>query len=157
MFKEQFKLFEKNYKDGVYISLKLADKSKKYFNSYLKKYLSDYTIVTEPHLTLIFSKKPFEGDIKTKDYVVKGSVKQFNLFDNILVAEIDSGIIKKRNKELTKKYNFVSDFKDYKPHISLAYNFTGDLNDLPPMEDLYFDSETVEELDLSWDKKLKES
>ena len=68
--------------------------------------------------------------------------------------EIDSPDLEKRNKILTDKYDFISDYNEYKSHITLSYNSTLDINALPPFDfGLEFVDESVEQLEVDWVSK----
>ena len=152
------KAFEKLYEKGVYISVEPVNGSLDVFEKYIKENLSGYESTPRPHLTLIYSKKKFDGEIKTSDYEVTGIVKKFSIFgqdEKALVAEIDCQDLVDRNEKLVKKYGFVSDFDEYKPHITLVYGIEEDfdLSTLPKFpQPLTFGNEKVEELDLDWGK-----
>jgi 2'-5' RNA ligase len=157
MIREAIKIVkEKLYEKGVYMSLKLVNGSDEVFKKYIEENLSEYKPTPDPHLTLIYSKKPFDGEIKTVDYEATGIITKFSLFgdkEKALVAEIDSNDIKDRNRTLVEKYGFISDFDEYRPHITLVYGIEEDfdLSSLPKFPSpLTFGKETVEELDLSW-------
>jgi len=137
------------------MSLKLVNGSEEVFKEYCETYLPDLKHTPDPHLTLIYSKKPFDGEIKTEDYIASGIVKGYNVFgqtgERALVAEIGSEDIVERNRVLVEKYGFISDFDEFKPHITLAYDIPEDFDfsDLPEFpEPLYFGNETVEDLKL---------
>ena len=150
-------IMEKLHSKGVYVSVKLTEESKKPFNDYLKKNLPDYNHTPDPHLTLIYSKKEFNGEVATKDYIVEAKFKSFSVFgkeEKALVAELTSKELTDRNKELVDEYDFISDFDPYKPHITLAYDVGDfDVSTLPPINMTFkFDSETSSELNLDWNK-----
>ena len=148
-FKEYLK---ENYKNGVYISLKLTNKSKVIFNNFLKEHLKNQKTTPDPHCTLIYSKKAFNGLIKTKNNVYKAQFDKFTIFgDDTLVAKLECPEMLKRNKELTEEYNFISDFDTYQPHITLMYkNGKSVIKSLPNLPNLEFDNEKAEALDLNW-------
>ena len=138
MFRKAIELImEKLHRTGVYVSVKLAKESMKDFNDYLEKNLPDYNHTPEPHLTLIYSKKEFNGEVETKDYTVEAKFKSFSVFgkeEKALVAELTSEELVNRNKELVDEYDFISDFDPYKPHITLAYDVGDfDVSTLPPI------------------------
>ena len=144
------------------MSLKLVNGSEDVFKKYLEDNVPELTPSRDPHLTLIYSKKKFDGEVKTVEYEVTGVVKGFAIFgqkgERALVAEIDSNDIKDRNEKLVDDYGFISDFDEYKPHITLAYDLPDnfDLSKLPKFpQPLTFGKESVSELELNWVKKAK--
>jgi len=146
------------YPNGIYISVKMQLESAMTVSNFIKEHLPNCKIL-EPkdmHCTLIYSKKPQKGPIQTKEYEAIATFLHFNKFDdgNVLVAEVKSDTLVRRNKELTEKYKFVSDFGEYKPHFTISYKAKDiDINSLPPINfAIYFDSESVEELDEDWEK-----
>jgi hypothetical protein len=146
---------EIHFPGGVYISVKLSEDTQKAVREYQEKYLKGHKINEELHCTLIYSKKPYVDDIEPKDYTAIGTFQEFSLFglkEDTLVAEINSQDLTRRNAELTEEYGFISDFDEYKSHITLSYDIENiDLNSLPPMNFAFtFVNETVEELDLDW-------
>lgn len=153
-------VLEKQYK-GVYVSLKPVNGSLEIFNEYIEANLKGYKTTPDPHLTLIYSKKPFDGEIKVEDYEAGGLVKGFSIFgteEKALVAEIESSDLIDRNATLVKKYGFISDFGEYKPHITLVYGIEEDfdLGTLPKFpQELIFGEETATELDLNWQENNK--
>jgi len=161
MIREIIQIIQEKLYKGVYMSLKPVNGSKEVFEQYIKENLSGYEATPDPHLTLIYSKKPFDGEIKTEEYEASGDVKGFAIFgkeEKALVAEINSNDIVDRNKTLVEKYGFVSDFDEYKPHITLVYGIEEDfdLETLPEFpQELIFGKETAEELDLNWSENNK--
>ena len=146
---------EEKYPDGVYISVKLTEDSLKEFNKYLNKHLPEFEHTPDPHLTLVYSKQPFTGVVKTKQYNILADFKSMEIFgvkENAIVAELTSPELSDRNAELVKEYKFVSDFDTYKPHITLAYDVGDfDITTLPPMNMKFiFCEETVEPLNTDW-------
>jgi len=147
-----------DYNVGVYISVKITPESKILFDKYVKQYLGDFEPNPEPHLTLIYSKKSFKGIIKNKPYTVSCKFKKFSIFgktEMALVAELSSDELVKRNSELVKQYGFVSDFDEYKPHLTLVYDIPEDfeIESLPEIDfELSFNNETIEQLDMEWNK-----
>ena len=144
-----------NYKEGVYISLTPTKETNDKIREYQDKYLKDMDINKEIHCTLIYSKKPHQGDIKTSDNTYKCKFKGFSLFGtekDTLVIELESKELRERNKELVDKYGFICDFDEYKSHCTLSYGCKDiNIEKLPDIEfDMYFENETVEDLDDDW-------
>jgi hypothetical protein len=143
------------YPGGVYISVKLSEETEKAVNEYQEKYLKGQKINEELHCTLIYSKKPYVDEIEAMEYTAVGTFKEFNLFgpeEDTLVVEINSQDLTRRNTELVEEYRFISDFGEYKSHVTLSYDIENiDLNSLPPMDFAFtFINEAVEPLKLNW-------
>lgn len=153
-----FKNFKK-YEDGVYISVNLSPSSTVELNAYMQENLSTFKINKSLHCTLIYSQKPLKNEVQIEEYDAFGTFKGFSLFGpdkNILVLELDCDTLVERNKELVQKYNFISDFDEYKPHVTLAYEITKDFNldVLPEIGfEVQFCCETIEPLDKTWSSK----
>lgn len=128
---------------GSYAALYLNELSNRRLRSWSDKNLKDVAEV-EPlydyHITICYSVKPV-------DYVALGRLaplpitpKKFSLFGkdkSYLVLEVESKLARNR-QEYSKILGAVSDFPDYKPHISLAKNFKGSLEDLEPFNDILY-------------------
>jgi 2'-5' RNA ligase len=147
---------EIHYPSGVYIATKLSEITETYIKEYCNKYLKNEEINEDLHCTLIYSKKEHKEKIEPEDYKFLANSKEFSIFgdeNKVLVMEINCAPLIRRNKELVEKYNFISDFSEYKPHITIAFNPKVDLNFLPPFEhSIELEGEYVEELDDSWNK-----
>jgi hypothetical protein len=144
-----------HYPHGVYISVKLDEKTELAVREYQEKYLKGQKINDELHCTLIYSKKPQVEEIEPAEYTAVGTFKEFNLFgenSDTLVVEINSQDLQRRNEELVQKYRFISDFDEYKSHITLSYGIENiDLNSLPAIDFSFtFVDETVEQLNENW-------
>jgi len=153
-------LLEKLFSKGVYMSLKLVNGSEATFKKYIKDNVPELTPTPDPHLTLIYSKKKFDDEVILTKTEYSGVVKGFAVFgqgdDRALVAEIESSEIVERNNILVTEYGFISDFEEYKPHITLAYDIPEDfdINSLPEFtHPLTFGEESISELELDWAKK----
>ena len=149
------------FKDGVYISVKpnkeTETKLKEYQEKYLKE-IKDIDINKKLHCTLIYSKKIHQGQIKTNENKYNCSFKSFNKFgedSDILVLELDSKDLVNRNNELVQDYDFISDFDEYSPHITLGYNCKNlDISKLPKIDfEIVLENEVVDNLDLDWTSK----
>jgi len=159
-FKEYILEIEENeitFPGGVYISAIPDEITSEKIKEYQEKYLKGQDIVDidSLHCTLIYSKKPYVDNIEPEEYTAIGTFQEFNLFGpnkDTLVVEINSQDLRRRNEELVEKYGFISDFDEYKSHVTLSYNADGiDINALPPMDFVFtFINETVEQLDLDW-------
>jgi 2'-5' RNA ligase len=154
-----------HYPKGVYVSVSLSDISKQYIEEYCNKYLSSSKteINYDLHCTIIYSKKEQKEEVKTKEYKYLANFSKFSKFGenkDVLVMELDCDMLIERNKELVDEYGFISDFEEYKPHITIAYKSDIDVNYLPPFDKIIeLENEQVEELDEDWasDKKEEDS
>ena len=146
---------EIHFPGGVYISVKLAPETEAAVKEYQEKYLKGQKINESLHCTLIYSKKPQVDNIEPASYSATGTFQEFNLFgpdSDTLVVEINSPDLTRRNEELVQEYKFVSDFGEYKSHVTLSYGIENiDLNSLPAMEFAFnFIEEAIEPLDTNW-------
>ena len=90
--------------------VKIADETVKNIHGYMDKHLHGFKKHDDLHVTIIYSKKPMDVDVKTEEYSTKATFIKFSLFGeekNTLVAEISCPKLQERNKELTKKYNIL--------------------------------------------------
>jgi 2'-5' RNA ligase len=151
-----------HYPEGVYIACKLSEESEKAVREYQEKYLKQFEINEELHCTLIYSKKPQVDEIIPSSYQATCTFNQFELFgpkSDTLVIELISNEMIRRNEELVKEHKFVSDYSEYKPHITLSYGVENiDLNSLPSIDFMItLQDEYVEELNTDWDSNSEES
>jgi len=147
-------LIEAYYKKGVYIATDLTKESQNLIKQYQKDNLNG-DLNDELHCTLIYSQKPQQDLIQPKKYTYKAKAIGFSLFGpdkDTLVINLESEDMVKRNNELSKEYGFISDYDEYRPHITLSYKSTGiDLENLPKLnETLYLTNEYIEQLDTEW-------
>jgi len=123
------------YKDWVYIALHLDSASEKEIIDYISNNIPWLEINEDLHLTLIYSNKPHEKQIKRKKYQCIWKFKKFSKFWDkweSLVIEIESDDLIKKNKELSDEHSFVSDYDEYLPHISISYKWEDiDIDTLP--------------------------
>ena len=150
----KYKMFLEEYNtyiDGVYISMRLTEDSENKIKDFQHKYIKD-NINDDLHCTLIYSKKPFKGNIKTNNDNIVTKFKKYSVFgEDTLVLEIDSSELDARNKELTSKYDFISYFDNYSSHITLSYKCNIDISKLPDIDfDIELTKETVENLNLDY-------
>ena len=144
------------YPHGVYVSVKLDQATTKIVSDYQEKYLKKLDINQELHCTLIYSKQECSENILTSKNDYSASFKKFEMFGDdkdMLVMRLESPELLQRNKELTEKYNFISDYV-YHPHITLSYNANGfDISKLPPIRGKFkLIDETASDLDEDWSK-----
>jgi len=113
-----------NYPNGVYIAFNLSRETEENIKKYCEENLPDMEMNEDLHCTLVYSKKPHEPRIKRDHCRCSGKPKKFSIFgedDKSLVLEIDSEELKKMNHEKMKEHDFVSDFDEYKPHVTFVY------------------------------------
>jgi 2'-5' RNA ligase len=158
------KLYEEmyTYKNVVYIAVKPTQKTIDNLNLYIKENLSYVTCLKmkDLHCTIIYSKKEYNGKINIdKSQKFKATFKNFNIFgseNECLVCELDSKDLKDINSKLVSKYKFISDFPDYKTHITLSVNAQSlNIDNLPPLNfDLEFENIYINELISVWKENL---
>jgi len=145
------------YPAGVYIAVSPDEVTAKAITEFQEKYLKGQDINEELHCTLIYSKEPYKEEIEPESYNAVGTFKGFNLFgpeNDTLVIEVESQDLTNRNAKLVEKYGFISDFDEYRSHITLSYKFTGDINSLPDIDFMFtLCDEYVEPLDEDWASK----
>ena len=152
---EEDKVF---FPDGVYVSVRPSEETTIAIQEYQNKYLKGQEINQDLHCTIIYSQKPQKEDVQAQEYKAVGTFKEFNLFgpdNSVLVVEINSIDLLRRNKKLVREYGFISDFDEYKSHITLVYDAKNiDINSLPPMDFAFiFENESVEPLDTNYANK----
>lgn len=145
------------YPDGVYIGVKMTEESAIALSKYMSKYLSGYNKVKpeDMHSTLIYSQKPHVDEIEPKSYQVTTTFLRFSKFGKdgeSLVIELYSPELIRRNEELVREHKFISDFDEYKPHVTLIYDAQDiDINSIPPIDFvLNFEKEYVKFLGTSY-------
>ena len=148
---------EVTYPKGVYIACKLSEVTEASIKEYQEKYLKGQDINEDLHCTLIYSQKPHVDEIEASEYKAVGTFNQFNLFgpdNNVLVLEIQSEDMIRRNEALVDEYGFISDYDEYKPHITLSYEFKGEINSLPIIDfEIILEKEYIDPLDTDWNGK----
>lgn len=150
-----FKEFNK-YRDGVYVSVGVDAFTQENIKKYMKENLEGIQQNDSLHCTLIYSQKPLDREVDNEKYETFGTFKSFSLFgDNkdVLVVELVCEKLVERNKELVDKYKFISDFSEYKPHLTLAYKVPEDFDvcSLPEIDfKINFINEHTEPLDNNW-------
>jgi len=147
------------YENGVYISTSLTIDTEVNLINYIKKHISIIKNVelnyNSLHNTLIYSKAKLKEKVIVKDYTYIATPLKLSLFgenNDILVLELDSPELIKRNNELVEQYNFISDYDEYKPHITLAYKVELTNVDSIPLPNfvLFLTNEQVEKLNTNW-------
>jgi len=152
--------------NGVYISAKASKESKKKIKEFVKNELKINTDYDDYHITLIYSKKPFSGEIKLllPNGKLETFVKKYTKFDNqqdgdsSLVFVLDSKDAQKLHKILMEKYDFKYDYDEYIPHLTLTYKAFDitekEYNNFPiPQFKIEFDDIIIQEIDNEWIKK----
>ena len=146
-----------NFKGGTYIAVNPTQETKLKLQQYIDNNLVgiDCYEMDKLHCTIIYSKKPLENSVDISSEKHNGLFKHFNIFgeeNECLVCEFESKTLQARNKELVNIHSFISDFPEYKTHITLsvcAQNI--DYSILPPLNfDLEFENEYIEPLNLDW-------
>lgn len=155
--------------NGVYIAVK--------YNQYsaikLKDVAEAYSVpniipLDKFHTTLIYSTKGADNvevydDIQYTVLPNKLEIWDSKSGEKCLVLKIDCKQLVDRNLELMNKYQFVSDYPEYKPHITLSYSI-GDWNRIDEMQSylnnnkiynmLVTSGEYMEELETEWSSTL---
>lgn len=82
-------------------------------------------IEDEPHITVLYGIKNLEDkdNIKQKGMSGKlGKIKKFSQEDkDVLVIEIESEDLKKKNQEIRDNFDVNITYPEYNPHLTLAY------------------------------------
>jgi len=128
-------LFESKYTNGLYVSVIPTKSSYNKVLSVAKKYYSDIKFVSDPHITLVYSKVVISDDAINKAHstskktnvtrtakVVK--VEWWPGHDRIgyLVLQLESTSLDTLNKIYTDAGYTAANYNKYKPHITLATN-----------------------------------
>ena len=146
--------------DGVYIEAEVDEKSSKKIKEYCDK--NNIKTNDDYHCTIIYSKKEFQNlnNIKIPKGNIKGKVIDIIRFDNkdediyALAFKLKSKDLENLHNFYMKEYDFIYDFDEYIPHITLSYKAKNiDPNSLEvPNFEISFDKINVEALNLDWDK-----
>lgn len=145
------------HQNGTYTCVKPDDATRVKLLQYMQDNLSNIDGIElsadDLHCTIVYSREPVPVlEVLEVQFPIIANFKQFSLFgenNDVLVAEIQS-------EQLTQIFNqssdlgAVSDWPDYKPHITLAKNVGQiDLDSLRYIDfDIVFDQYVVEALDL---------
>ena len=145
------------FQNGVYIEAEVDEQTKQN----LLEYCAKHNIPTNDdyHCTLIYSKKPFEGEIEKVDVSsIKCPVENFVRFDNpeediyALTLKLDCPAMKEIHQNYMYDYDFIYDYDEYIPHITLSYKAKDiDYKNLPlPDFNIGFSKINIEGLDENW-------
>lgn len=159
MMLETSQLKDYSYPGGVYIAVLPDEESNaqiKEFqeNEVLKLGITDLN--SELHSTIIYSAKPHKQNVQTSPDVHVAQCLGYELFgdeSNILVMKLSCPSLSKRFDDLTDQYGFVSDYDEYRPHITLAYDVKDvDISKLPLYnKTIILKNEYSEGLDVDWE------
>lgn len=133
-FKKYLTEQKSEYPNGVYMALRLSEKSYNELFEYMETNLKGIDLNPALHCTLIYSAKKQTEKVIVSDSTFLANSDHFDKFDNetALVLKLKSDGLQKRNEELTKQYGFISDFSEYTPHITLSYDAKSiDVDSLP--------------------------
>lgn len=125
---------------GTYASLYLTNRSVRRLKRWALNNIDKESRLLDYHITLCYSTKPIPYQALGLLPPLPVKPKQFSLFgknEDYLVLEVESAFANNR-QEYSKLLGAVSDFPDYKPHISLAKGFKGKVKDLEPFDDILY-------------------
>lgn len=145
------------YPNGVYIAFNLSRSTEDKIKDYCETNLPNMKMTEDLHCTLIFSQKEKDEKIKRAHERIDWKFKKFSKFwenEDSLVIEIDSSDLKKMNEDMTKEHDFISDWDEYNPHITLCDSGRDiDIENLPNIDfDIEMEHQIIEDLDME-DKK----
>ena len=144
---------------GTYAAVRFDAESKKRVTDFAKSIGVECLPMEDMHCTIIYSTK---GDPSFKargklDKPMEMKGKSLTVFNQrngkkALVLLLDCPEIEARHEELMSTHDFVYDFPQYQPHISLNYDFQGNLEDLKDakLPTLNAVEEYQEELNMNW-------
>jgi len=141
-----------NYPNWVYIAMNLSRDTEENIKKYCSEHLPDIEMTDDLHSTVIYSKKPHEKKIKRDQCRCKWNPGKFAKYwddKESLVIEIDSEDMQSMNNKMMEEHDFVTDYPEYKPHITLTYAWKEiDIDSLPPMEfPIEMEHQVIENLD----------
>lgn len=140
-------------KKGTYVGVRVSEKSRSQLIDLAKKYHVPNIIRPKRlHSTIVYSFKHLPDFVKESEVYHEAIVKDFVLFDNpdgskVLALELESNSLNERNRVLMEEYGDVTDYPQYRLHITLSYEI-GDFK-LPSLEEkisITFDEEYTFEL-----------
>lgn len=127
-----------NYPHWVYVAFNLSRETEDNIKKYCSENIPNAVMNEDLHCTLIYSKKPKDERIKRVQDRLTWKFKKFSKFwenKDALVMELDSQDLKSMNESMTKEHDFISDYDEYSPHITLTYEWMDiDPELLPPID-----------------------
>ncbi len=140
------------YPHWVYAAVNLSAKTEEDIKNYCKEHLQWIVMNDDLHSTVAFSKKPKEWKIKRANFRWEWKFKRLSKFwedKQSIVIELDSSDLVEHNKRLTEEHELVSDYDEYKPHITITYEWWDvDVDSLPPLDIIYeLEHDYIEDLD----------
>lgn len=155
--------------NGTYIAIKYDNLSSRKIINLCKSFgLPNIVPIDKLHTTIIYSTVHADNPLIDAESTYNSFIDKLDIFVSssgikCLVALLDSSKLIARNKELTDKYGFVSDYPEYIPHVTLSYDIE-DWNKFDSMNTyiknvkyLYMMQgygEYAEELNLDWKDEL---
>jgi len=149
-FKELF--IKEQHKVGTYVATKFSPKSCTALVELQNKLKIQSTPLTEFHVTIMYSRKPFNYP-EHQELYSEVQTKGFYIFEGehrALVLLLDSKYLEKLHKDIMQQYNATYDFDKYIPHVTLCYDYKGEVPKFTPNLNLELTSIYTEELDLTW-------
>lgn len=131
------KLYEIAEKPGSYIGWKFNQESVDRIMKYAKDCKLEYpSKPSKIHITVLFSRKYCENLIPKGKFntLLPVEIHKLEIFgpdekgERFLVIRLKNKEIMERNKELMDRYNVVSDYGEYKPHVTLGYQIKEDFD-----------------------------
>jgi len=140
------------YPSWVYVAVHLSDDTENQIKDYCHKNMPWVKMNEDLHSTLIYSKKPREKQLKREQFKWEWKFKKFSKFWDdwwSIVIELDSADMMSHNKKLMEENDFISDYDEYSPHITLSYEWQDvEVDNLPPLEIVYkMEHDFIEDLD----------
>ena len=130
------------YWTGVYIAFELERSTKERLQAYQNRFLNFIKKEYNLHCTLIYAPRPyFDANNQLGDFVAsnlapfryEGTLGKLSIFGDSLVVELDSPELQAIHTDLSERFNLVSMYPEYKPHITLGTLFSKTLPQLPKM------------------------
>lgn len=144
------------YQNGVYVAVLPDESTKQSILDFQQEHLQDIEVNEKIHCTIIYSAKTKKDKIPTSNIQHNAVFDKYDLFGeekDTLVMKLKCDSLYLRNDELTKEYDFISDF-EYNPHITLAYGVKDfDLTSLAKFEgSIVLKDEYTEDVDDGWEE-----
>jgi len=177
MLKIEKLLEEAGFNKGIYIDAKPDPNSIEKIWRYLKQVGIPVMPINKTHTTIIYSRRAPQGDFQIIDKQLVAEPKAFRIFGKgtkdspyALVIELESPGLQKLYREYMRGYHLVSDYPEYRPHITVTYDiervmpglkkltpkqkntieniFSKMIPELP--KQIRFVKQSVQELDTNW-------